>query len=191
MAKLPALADEDMNAIISFLRSDDDLIAADPTPDKPCEPSFLTKFLCSVAFKPLPYPTKEIAMPDTLDNILLGEYLAYNLECFSCHSADFKTNNYMDPKLSKGFFGGGNKPLNLNGQVVVTPNLTPDETGIGSWSEDQFVKAVKYGLKEGEEALQYPMQPYTLLTDDEAKAIYAYLRTVPPISNKVARVIYE
>ena len=50
MAKLPLLADEDMDAIISFLRSDDEMVTADKTPDRPSDPSLLTKFLCYVAF---------------------------------------------------------------------------------------------------------------------------------------------
>jgi len=188
MAKLPSMADEDINAIVSFLRSNDPLVAADATPDQPCEPSFLTKFLCNVAFKPLPMPSGPIAMPDTADAVQLGKYLAHNLDCFSCHSADFKTNDFLNPELSEGYFGGGNKPLNLEGKVMLTQNLTPDpETGIGSWSEEKFVRALRYGLKDGEPALMYPMLPYVHLTDQEAKAIYKYLMTVPPIKNSVPR----
>lgn len=192
MAKLPKMADEDINAIISFLRSDDKMVAADPTPDKPTEPSFLTKLLCKLAWEPLPMPTEPIAMPDTNNTVELGMYLAHNLECFSCHSADFKTNNFMQPELSEGYFAGGNKPLNRQGQIMLTPNLTPDmETGIGKWTKASFVKAVKSGIVENGPALAYPMQPYTHLTDKEAGAIYDYLMTIPPINNKVERSIYE
>ena len=76
----------------------------------------------------------------------------------------------------------------LDGKVVLTQNLTPDpESGIGSWSAEKFLRAVKYGQKEGELALRYPMVPYTLLTDHEVNAIFAYLQTIPPISNNVER----
>ncbi len=188
MAKLPTMADEDLNAIISFLKSGDPLVAADPTPDKPCEPSFLSKFLTHVAFKPLPMPEKRIEMPDTNNKVALGKYLAHNLECFSCHSADYKTNNYLQPEKSEGYFGGGNKPLNTEGKVMITPNLTPDdETGLGKWTQDKFVKAVKSGLVEGQESLRYPMVPFAYLSDDEAAAIYLYLRTIPPIKNKIVK----
>lgn len=189
MAKLPAMADEDIDAIIAFLRSDDELVQAVNTPAQTSKPSFLTKLLCNVAFKPLPMPTARISRPDTTDQLALGKYLAHNLDCYSCHSADFKTNDFLTPEHSKGYFGGGNKPLNRKGEVILTANLTPDpETGIGSWSEEQFVKALKYGLKDGEPALQYPMTPYTSLTDYEAAAIFKYLKTIPPIRNKVVRV---
>ncbi len=191
MAKLPTMADEDINAIISFLRSDDPQVAANPTPDIPCKPSFLTKMLARVVWKPFPLPEARIAMPDTTNTLELGKYLAHNLDCFSCHSADFKTVDYLNPTLSAGYFGGGNQLLDLEGRVKVTPNLTPDtETGIGGWTKAQFIKAVKSGIVDGQNALTYPMMPYPLLSDSEAGAIYEYLHTIPPIKNKVERSIY-
>lgn len=192
MAKLPHMADEDIEAVIAFLHSDDPMVQAAKVPDHPCEPSLLTKFLCRVAFKPLPLPEKRIEMPDTNNPVEFGRYLVYNLECYTCHSADFKKLNVMDPPKTPGYLGGGNKPLNMEGQVMLTQNITPDkETGIGNWTEEQFVKAVKYGIKEGEPSLRYPMMPYAQLTDKEAKAIFAYLQTVPPIKNDVPRMGLE
>ena len=188
MAKLPKLADEDMNAIIAFLRSDHPLVRSDNTPDKESKPSVLTKFLSRVEFKPFPMPEGPIAMPDQNDHLAVGEYLAINLDCFSCHSADFKTNNYLEPEKSVGFFGGGNAPLDKEGNVILSPNLTPDqETGIGNWSEDQFLQAVKYGQGANGQSLRYPMPKYRLLTDEEVKSIYWYLKTIPPLTNKVER----
>ncbi len=192
MPKLPNMADEDIYAIVAFLRSDDPMVAADPKPDKPCEPSFLAKLLSRMAFKPLPYPTETIPMPDTNNLLELGKYLAHNLDCSSCHSADFKTVNLMEPEKSEGYFGGGNTLLDMEGRTIQTQNLTPDkETGIGNWSEEKFVRVLKYGVKDGEPALRYPMMPYVNLTDTEARAIYAYLNTIPPIKNDVARTFHE
>lgn len=192
MAKLPLMADDDIDAIISFLRSNHKMVVAENKPDKPSKPSLLTKVLSRLAFKPFPMPDQPIPMPDTTNTLELGKYLAHNLECFSCHSADFKTNDYLNPTMSPGYFAGGNQPLDLEGRVKLTSNLTPDkETGIGTWTLEQFTKAVKYGLKEGEPALSYPMQPYTQLTDYEVGAIYDYLMTIPPIQNEVERSIYD
>jgi hypothetical protein len=71
---------------------------------------------------------------------------------------------------------------------MLTPNLTPDkETGIGNWTKQQFINAVKSGKVEGQEALRYPMNPYVRLSDQEVGAIYDYLQTIPAISNKVER----
>lgn len=192
MAKLPTMADDDINAIISFLKSDHSMIAPKAIPNIPSAPSLLTKLLCRVTFKPFSMPVEKIELPDTSNKVQLGKYLAHNLDCFSCHSADFKTNDFLNPTLSKGYFAGGNKPLDLQGRIVLTSNLTPDvETGIGSWTKNDFTSAVKYGLKAGENALQYPMMPYTQLSDEEAGAIFEYLQTIPAIKNKVERSIYE
>lgn len=192
MAKMPLMADDDVNAIISFLRSDDPMVKADNQPDIPSEPTFLTKLLCRIAWKPFPMPEGPIPMPDTTNSVVLGKYLATNLECFSCHSADFKTNDYLNPEKSKGYFGGGNKPLDQQGRVMNTPNLTPDQlTGIGNWTKEQFISAVRFGRKEGENALVYPMMPYTQLSDFEVGAIFDYLQTIPAIENKVNRSVYD
>lgn len=188
MAKLPHMSDEDVASIIVYLRSGDTAVEASNTVDEPCRPSLLTKFLCLVAFKPMSFPKAPIADPDTSDQLALGKYLVHNLDCFSCHSADFKTNNFEQPELSEGYFAGGNKPLDRQGHVMLTSNLTPDqETGIGNWSEETFIRALKYGTVEGQEALRYPMVPFAQLTDQEAAAIFAYLRSIPPIKNKVER----
>ena len=191
MAKLPKMSDDDIESIIAFLRSDDKMVQADPTPDQPVEPSFLTKFLCQVAFKPLPMPEQPIPMPDTTDQVALGKYYAQNLECFSCHSADFKTNDFLNPEKSEGYFGGGNKPLNRKGQVILTSNLTPHETGINKYTEEEFIKTLRFGLMKDQNPLRYPMVPYPHLTEYEAGAIFKYLKTIEPIDNKIERQFYD
>ncbi len=191
MPKLMHISDEDLNSIIAFLRSDNTLVAASKTELPDSEPSFLTKFLSTIAFKPLPFPDKPIPEPDTTNKLAYGKYLAlYQLECFTCHSADFKKMDVAVPENSLGFMGGGNKMLNKEGTLVTTLNITPDEeTGIGNWTEEEFVNAVKYGKPPKGPVLRSPMMPYIRLTDDEVKAIYAYLRTVPALKNKIDRGI--
>ncbi|MBU2018265.1 MAG: cytochrome c [Bacteroidetes bacterium] len=191
MAKVPNMADEDVNAIITFLRSKNPMVEADPTTDTPSKPTFFTKFLCRVAFLPFEMPSKQIPMPDTSNALELGKYLAHSLDCFSCHSADFKTNDFLDPPKSEGYFGGGNKLLDELGREKLALNITPDKvTGIGKWTKEEFVTALKYGIIKDGVALQYPMMTYSPLTDYEAGAIYDYLRTIPPIKNKVNRKVY-
>ena len=73
--------------------------------------------------------------------------------------------------------------------VTYAPNLTPDQnTGLGIWTEEMFVTAMKTGKHMGtSRAIQPPMPwpAYQHLTDEDLKAIYAYLRSVPPIPNRV------
>ncbi len=188
MAKLPHLSDYDMESVLIFLRSDHRMVNPANVPDKETEPSFLSKFLANIAFFPYPYPESPIPPPDTTNKVEWGRYMVYNLECFSCHSASYETNDYMNPENSVGYLAGGNKPLDLEGNVIVTQNITSHkEFGIGRMTEGQFVELLKYGKKEGEPAMRYPMLPYSRISDNEAKAIYAYLMTTTPSENNVPR----
>jgi hypothetical protein len=71
--------------------------------------------------------------------------------------------------------------------VSYAKNLTPDlNTGIGSWSEETFIKALRTGKHMGVSRPILPPMPWQDLrnmTDGDLKAIYAYLRTIPPIQN--------
>jgi mono/diheme cytochrome c family protein len=189
MVKLPNLADEDLKDVIAFLRSDDPLVAPAQHKPPPSEPSFFTKFLCRVAFKPLPWPEQPIPRPDSSDQVAVGRYLVNaHAQCFACHSADFATNDDLHPEKSPGYLGGGNAMPDLIGRKVMTSNLTFDETtGLGEWSEDDFVRALRFSVRPDRSVLVYPMVPYPELTDGETRAIYAYLRTVPHIQNAVPR----
>lgn len=187
MPKFPLVADEDLKDIIAWLRSDGYALqtAENEAPDS--EPSFVTKLLCRVAFKPLPMPEQEIKRPDTNDLVALGKYIVDGqIACFACHSKDFKTMNVLEPTKSEGYCGGGNPLLNLSGEIIPSSNITMDkETGIGNYTEEQFINAVKYNKKTDGTLLRYPMVPHSALTDYEVRAIFAYLKTVPVISNKV------
>lgn len=72
--------------------------------------------------------------------------------------------------------------------ISYSANLTPDETGTGKWTENQFLYAVRNSISKGlpgSRPLMPPMSmmPVKHMTDDELKAIFAYLRTVKPIKN--------
>jgi len=74
--------------------------------------------------------------------------------------------------------------------VSYTANLTPDATGIGNWKEEQFIYAIRNGKMKGLAGSRpmlppMPWQMYRNMTDDELKAIFAYLKTTKPIRNIV------
>lgn len=190
MAKLSHMSDEDLHSIIAFLRSDHPWVQADNTRQPQSNYSFLAKFITNIGgISPGTYPEAPVAGPDTTNAVAWGRYLAlYQLECYICHSADFAKNNYNEPEKSVGFFGGGNTLLTPDGKTLHSLNITMDEeTGIGRWTEEEFIRTVRHGLKEGEPAMRLPMQPYGPITESEARAIFAYLKTVPKIRNKVER----
>jgi hypothetical protein len=110
MAKLQKMSDEDLQSILAFLRSDDPVVPADNTQPPLSRYSFLTKFLTTIkAIQPMPF-YKSVPEPSTINAVKWGEYVALNrVECYACHSADFTTDDFINPEKSKGFFGGGNK----------------------------------------------------------------------------------
>jgi cytochrome c553 len=73
--------------------------------------------------------------------------------------------------------------------VSFTANLTPDkETGLGNWTEEQFIMALRTGRHEGKGRPILPPMPFkyvSSLTDDDLKSVFAYLRSIPPVKNKV------
>ena len=187
MPKFPHLSDYDLQSVIAYLRSDAPELAPVAKAQPPCQPSFLAKFLSYVAFKPLPYPTAPITAPPATDKVAFGKYIATSkVECYGCHSPSFETQNIMEPDKTPGYFSGGNAMPNKEGEIILTRNLTPDKTtGIGNWTEEQFIKALRFGQRDGKPALRYPMVPYAAMTDEEASAVWAYLQTIPSISHDV------
>lgn len=187
MVKLPNASDQDIEDVIAFLRSDDALVRAQAVDDRESEPSFLTRLLCRVAFKPFDYPQQPVAAPPPTDQVAFGRYLVTaRLGCFACHSADFKTNDELHPERSAGYLGGGNAMPDIAGKLVYTSNLTPDaETGIGGWTYEQFRRAMIEGIGVDNQPLRFPMVPYRILEEQEVAAIFAYLRTAPAIRNAV------
>ena len=184
-----ALADEDLESIIAWLRSDDPRLAATAIdPPGRTKPSFLVKFLTTVAIKPPKVPTAPIHRPT--EEVALGKYLvtgAYG--CYGCHSEDFASQNHEVPEKTPGYFGGGNKLISLEGGNIFSANLTPDDaTGIGTITKEQFRGALLQGVGFNKKALRSPMGQFRGMTEAEADAIYAYLRTVPKISRAVDRI---
>ncbi len=97
------------------------------------------------------------------DTIARGKALVEAADCASCHSAD----------PSKPFAGG--KRIDTPFGAIYSPNLTPDrETGLGAWSDDEFSRALRYGVRR---------DGSTKLTRDDLLAIRAYLATLTPVSN--------
>jgi hypothetical protein len=77
--------------------------------------------------------------------------------------------------------------------ISYAANLTPDPTtGLGVWTEDMFIKSMRTGrhMGSGREILPpMPWQGVGALSDEDLKSIYAYLRTVPAVTNTVPKPI--
>lgn len=187
----PLLADEDLASVIAFLRSDAPEVQPSERNKPPRELPFLGKMFFNLIYKPLPYRPEPVVAPDPSNQIAWGRYLATSKwKCSECHSASFETNNPFEPEKSAGFCGGGNLLEDKEKNTALSANITPDpETGIGAWTEAQFAEAIRFGKRPDGRALSPIMPPMTVLTDAEISALWAYLRTVPPIKNPVDRTL--
>jgi mono/diheme cytochrome c family protein len=108
------------------------------------------------------------------ETIARGKAMAEAADCAGCHTAD----------PSKPFAGG--RRIDTPFGAIYSPNLTPDrDTGIGAWSDDEFLRALRYGIgRDG--SRYYPAFPYpnfTKMIHDDIFAIRAYLATLPPVHN--------
>jgi mono/diheme cytochrome c family protein len=108
-----------------------------------------------------------------------GRYLVTAGDCVACHTI---------PGVGKPFAGG--RPIETPFGNITSANITPDrDTGIGSWTAEQFDNAVRHGIRPDGRRL-YPAMPYpsyTKMSHDDVMAMRAYLATIAPVNNKVDR----
>ncbi len=119
-----------------------------------------------------------------------GEYLVQLLGCGRCHTEGALTGEPTGPWLAGSNVGIAwtwSPPGEPPG-VVFAPNLTPDdETGLGTWSERDIVRLLSTGIDHAGGAVS-PVMPwagYALLHDEDAAAIAAYLKSLPPVRHPV------
>jgi mono/diheme cytochrome c family protein len=178
----PNMSDGDINDIIVFLRSDDPSLAAADTTVGLTHFTMIGKAYMNSKAKPVPYKDG-IKRPE--NPAALGYYLVDNLGCFHCHSKSLTKLNLPNPDQTPGYLAGGLKMKGINGIDVYVPNITPDkQSGIGTYTREQFLKAVKDGQSPTKK-LKAPMPKFDRLSDTEVDAIYAYIQTVPAKFNKV------
>ena len=183
----PMMADEDINDIIVYLRSDDPAVAAADTTVGKTHINFIGKIGIRYLSKPQPY-NKGVPRPDENDAINYGRYLVAVIGCYHCHSQKAKKLNYFDAEKTKGYLVGGMKLKDPQGERLYGPNLTPDkETGIGNFSDESFRNAVVEGMTQAGKKLSPPMPRFTHLTDKQVHALYAYLQSLPPVHHEVKR----
>lgn len=133
----------------------------------------------------------DVKAPSTPEAIERGRYLAHHVAgCIGCHS-QVQEDQPGEP-VAEGRTGSGRDFGEIPGFPgrLRAPNLTPDkETGIGNFSDGELLRGMREGIAKDGRVL-FPMMPYRTyaksLSDDDALAIIAYLRTLSPIKNQVA-----
>ncbi len=147
------------------------------------------------------------------DTLSRGEYLTGVMDCGACHTPWVPGPSGPHPDASRYLSGhpqeamlppppvlpdgpwnaisAGNTAWAGPWGISYSSNLTPDsETGIGSWSEKMFAGSMRTGKHAGVgRDLLPPMPRYPELTDEDMHAIFSYLMSVTPISNRVPRPV--
>ncbi|BBK32880.1 mono/diheme cytochrome c family protein [Stella humosa] len=131
------------------------------------------------------------AFPATAqDNRLArGKYLASIMDCGGCHTPGV----FMGKPDMTRPLGGESVGFEIPGLgIFYPPNLTPDrETGLGKWTEADIIKAVRTGVRpDGRElAPIMPWRAYAALTDNDARALAAYLKSLKPVANAAPAMV--
>lgn len=175
---------EDIYAVIAYLRTLDPI-----ENDVPESESF---FPMNFIINTMPTKVDAGTTPDKSDPVSWGKYLVNAASCMDCHTPKEKGADLPGMELAGGFEFGLE-----DGSIVRTANITPDlNTGIGSWTEDMFVNRFKtYAdtsfqfneIPAGQFNTVMPWKDYSRMSEEELRAIYAYLREVTPVENLVTR----
>jgi hypothetical protein len=156
-------------------------------------------------------PTQPLP-PSQTELIARGKYLVTVAGCNDCHTPKVMTEHGPEPDPTRTLSGHNrNEALppieknasknwmlfNMNLTAFVGPwglsyaaNLTPDDTGIGAWTFENFLTAIRKGKYKGLEGSRdllppMPWQMYRNMTDEDLKAVFTYLKSLPPINNIV------
>ena len=184
--------------------------ASTPPPLSAYRPLVLAQAGAGKPGNPAAPPMQPPSSKEGSDWVALGKRLVDSHDCHACHTPMKMGSNGPEPDKSLALSGHPQNlvmppPPKLDGPwgwvaastntafagpwgISYAINLTPDaETGLGKWQESEFVQAIKTGKHLGVGRPIMPPMPwpaYKNLSDAQLRAIYAYLRSIPPIKNK-------
>lgn len=172
--------EEDVKSIIAYIRT--------LVPIKSDIPERTVDFPMNFIINTIPSeatPMKKLTLDD---GVKYGEYITTIAGCTECHTPQEK-----GAKIEGMDYAGGFEFQTLAG-ILRSPNITPDPTGIADWSKDNFIDRFKFfadtnnivkGIGEDEFNTIMPWTMYAGMTEEDLGAIYDYLKTIPPVENKV------
>jgi mono/diheme cytochrome c family protein len=176
------LRDDDLTAVLSYLRSTAPL--AHQVPEHRL--TLLGKALMAFAIEPAGQDVPPGPAPSG-PTVERGAYLANDVSsCVTCHTDRGEDGALVGPR----FAGGQRMDVAADAsRVYVTPNLTPDpeSSPLGRWSEDDFL--ARFRRSRQVDGSPMPWGSFARMTDDDLRALYRYLRTLPPTRNHVGPVV--
>jgi mono/diheme cytochrome c family protein len=180
-----AMSEEDVHAVLAYIRT---LKAIEGAPIPPKKISFPLNLIA----RTIPTPATFQAAPPASDKVAYGKYMVNAALCSDCHTP---IDDRGQPLPGMDFAGG--MDFHETGHLIRSANITPDaDTGIGSWTEQQFIdkfkafeNAAQPVLAESERAQNtvMPMTAFSGMTREDLSAIYAYLRTLKPVTHRVEK----
>jgi mono/diheme cytochrome c family protein len=175
---------EDIYSIIAYVRT----LQPIKNDVQKSSPDFPMNYI----LRTIPHDPQMTKRPEKSDIVAYGKYMATASGCIECHTQAVKGKHVEGME-----FAGGREFQFPTGDVLRSANITTDmETGIGKWTKEQFLAKFKQydtpearniPAKPGEMNTIMPWTMYGGMTTEDLSAIYDYLRTVKPISNKVEK----
>jgi mono/diheme cytochrome c family protein len=169
---------EDIKSVIAYLRT---LAPVEYTAERSH-----SDFPMNLIIHTIPKKADLKPMPSRDDLIAYGKYLVTAGTCYDCH-----TNFVKGKAVGPDFAGGMEFPL-ADGSIVRSANLTPDATGLGAWTSDQFVRRFKQyrdssyvapRVGPGDFQTVMPWNTYSGMAEDDLRAIFAYLNSLEAIEH--------
>jgi mono/diheme cytochrome c family protein len=168
------MSDEDLASLVVYIRSMPPLRHDLPK----TEIIFPVKYLMRSAPEPVTAP---VSAPDPADRVRWGGYLVHLANCDFCHTPRERGQPTVD-----GLELAGGWPMTVWGISAATANITPDASGIGYYDEALFIQALRTGYVRARKLSSImPFSHFKNLTDDDLKAMFAYLRTLKPVKHRV------
>jgi mono/diheme cytochrome c family protein len=175
---------EDVFSIIAYIRT--------LTPHATSFPKRQLNFPLNLLVNTMPQKAAPTKIPAESDTLKYGKYLIEAAACSECHT------KAVQGKPVAGMDYAGGSEYNIgDGRVLRSANITPDQgTGIGTWSKAQFIDRFKqfanggikpFTIKSNEFQTIMPWWRYSGMKESDLAAIYTYLKTVKPVSNKVVK----
>jgi hypothetical protein len=135
--------------------------------------------------RPAQRAVTSLEVDKSAERVARGEYLSTVYGCWGCHS-DRDWSQLAGPET--GLRGAGGYCFHGAPGRICASNITSHENnGVGAWSDDEILRAIREGVDRGGDAL-FPIMPYAdykHMSDDDAHAIVAYMRTLSPSDNAV------